>query len=177
MNNNDTISLPCIVVEQAIEALTNCTCEYGHRCNRCDSEVDEGGNVAALSAALEQLQAEQELVSKSDNYLNGYCAGRTDLLKEQQREQEPVAWIFNNVELPNVKFLEWQNNPLGYRGEWIKTPLYTNPPPKRQPLTEDEIFSAIRPLCNSDTNCKAIIGISMDEYRAIESAHGIECKK
>ena len=41
--------------QQALEALTNCTSEYGHRCNRCDSEVDEGGRVvAALKAALEQ---------------------------------------------------------------------------------------------------------------------------
>ena len=32
--------------EAAIEALTNCASEHGHRCNRCDSEVDEGGRVA-----------------------------------------------------------------------------------------------------------------------------------
>ena len=55
MNNNDTVTLPREVVEQALEALTNCTIEYGHRCNRCDSEVDPDGNVAsALRAALEQ---------------------------------------------------------------------------------------------------------------------------
>jgi hypothetical protein len=37
----------------ALEALTNCSSEHGHRCNRCDSEVDEGGKVAdALRAAL-----------------------------------------------------------------------------------------------------------------------------
>lgn len=60
MNNNDTITLPRNVVEQALEALTNCTSEYGHRCNRCDSEVDPEGNVAsALRAALEQPQGEQ----------------------------------------------------------------------------------------------------------------------
>ena len=55
VNNNDTITLPRNVVEQALEALTNCTSEYGHRCNRCDSEVDPNGNISsALRAALEQ---------------------------------------------------------------------------------------------------------------------------
>ena len=45
------------VLEQALEALTNCYSTHGHRCNRCDSEVDEGGNVAAeLRAALDQPQ-------------------------------------------------------------------------------------------------------------------------
>lgn len=42
----------------ALEALTNCTSEHGHRCNRCDSEVDEGGRVAdALRAALAASEA------------------------------------------------------------------------------------------------------------------------
>ena len=53
----ELVTLPRSVVEQALEALTNCTNEYGHRCNRCDSEVDPDGNVAsALRAALEQPQ-------------------------------------------------------------------------------------------------------------------------
>ena len=43
------------VVEQALEALENCASEHGHRCNRCDSEVDEGGKVvASLRTALAQ---------------------------------------------------------------------------------------------------------------------------
>ena len=43
--------------QQALEALTNCNSEHGHRCNRCDSEVDEGGKVAAaLRAALAQQE-------------------------------------------------------------------------------------------------------------------------
>lgn len=44
--------------EQALEALANCNSEHGHRCNRCDSEVDEGGKVAGvLRAALAAEQA------------------------------------------------------------------------------------------------------------------------
>ena len=50
-----TITVDRAVLEQALEELENCTSEYGHRCNRCDSEVDEGGRVAAaLRVALEQ---------------------------------------------------------------------------------------------------------------------------
>lgn len=87
----------------------------------------------------------------------GYVkADQPPVVEQPQVEQEPVAWL---------------------HADGKHQPLYTHPQPKREPLTEDEIFSAIRPLCNSDTNCKAIIGISMDEYRAIESAHCIECKK
>jgi hypothetical protein len=47
-------------MQMALEALTNCTSEYGHRCTRCDSEVDEGGKVAsALRTALAQPESVQ----------------------------------------------------------------------------------------------------------------------
>jgi hypothetical protein len=60
----NTITIPRALLEQALEALENCTSEHGHRCNRCDSEVDEGGRVVtALRTAL------------------------------AQQEQEPVAWM------------------------------------------------------------------------------------
>ncbi len=48
----------------ALEALENCSSEHGHRCNRCDSEVDEGGTIAdALRAALAAEQPQSEPVS------------------------------------------------------------------------------------------------------------------
>ena len=41
------------LLQQALDALTNCLSEHGHRCNRCDSEIDEGGKlIAALREAL-----------------------------------------------------------------------------------------------------------------------------
>ena len=50
--------------EAAVEALTNCASEHGHRCNRCDSEVDEGGRVAnALRTALQGLREAGEPVA------------------------------------------------------------------------------------------------------------------
>ncbi len=45
---------------------------------------------------------------------------------------------------------------------------------KRKPLTEEQIWKAIRPLATTDQLCKKLIDISMDEYRAIEVAHGIK---
>lgn len=47
---------------------------------------------------------------------------------------------------------------------------------ERKPLTEEQIWKAIRPLATTDQLCKKLIDISMDEYRAIEVAHGIKEK-
>lgn len=41
--------------------------------------------------------------------------------------QEPVAWIHTDPDNRRVKFLEWRENEPGYRGDWIKTPLYAAP--------------------------------------------------
>ena len=45
---------------------------------------------------------------------------------------------------------------------------------QRKPLTDEQIWNAIRPLTKSDEVCKSLIDVSMDEYRAIEAAHGIK---
>ena len=45
---------------------------------------------------------------------------------------------------------------------------------QRKPLTHKEIWNAIRPLTQSDAVCMSLVQISMDEYRAIEAAHGIK---
>ena len=58
--------------KQALEALTNCSSEYGHRCNRCDSEVDEGGKVASALRAAPAQQAEPVKQVKT-------CAWRANL--------------------------------------------------------------------------------------------------
>ena len=51
--------------------------------------------------------------------------------------------------------------------------VYTSQP-QRKPLTHKEIWNAIRPLTQSDAVCMSLVQISMDEYRAIEAAHGIK---
>ena len=56
-----------------------------------------------------------------------------------QPEQEPVAWIHIDPDKPKVKFLEWKENEHGYRGRWIKKPLYLHPPQRTWVgLTDEE---------------------------------------
>ena len=60
-------------------------------------------------------------------------------LEQSQGEQKPVAWILRDANNHKVWFLEKTGTPTGYRGEWIKTPLYTRPQPQREPLTDAQI--------------------------------------
>jgi len=88
----------------------------------------------------------------------------------QEIEQVPVAHckvrpLRGDESFPKVE-IDWVNQP-------VPGPLYTSPP-QRKPLTDEEIWKAIRPLIKTDQLCKRIIDISMDEYRAIEAAHGIK---
>tara|TARA_R110000868_G_scaffold173363_3_gene409473 strand:+ start:394 stop:675 length:282 start_codon:yes stop_codon:yes gene_type:complete len=46
-------------------------------------------------------------------------------------------------------------------------------PVQRQPLTDNQIYAAIRPIYGTDEACKAAIKVSLDEFRAIEAAHNI----
>ena len=78
--------------------------------------------------------------------------------------QEPVAWIHTDPDKPRVKFLEWSEDEPGYRGRWIKTPLYLAPP-QRKPLTDEEINALELPPSGTAT--------VRDLVRLIERAHGI----
>ena len=89
----------------ALEALTNCSSEHGHRCNRCDSEVDEGGKVAeALRAALAASEV----------------------------QAEPVAWMFR---LPTSDRWHYTPlGPSEYtEAELTWIALYAHPPAPEQP--------------------------------------------
>ena len=114
VNNNDTITLPRNVVEQALEALTNCTSEYGHRCNRCDSEVDPDGNIAsALRAALDQSNHqsvhESELMMNDASYRRKFeqpqanrrnTMTREDIIRMAHETKQPTetCWLAYEVE-------------------------------------------------------------------------------
>ena len=135
------------VIEQALEALTNCCSTHGHRCNRCDSEVDEGGNVAAaLSAALEQHQV----------------------------EQEPVAWIEHEWSGSGLRHLHFERPAPTVRDEVVRpvwTPLYLHPQPPRQPLTRKDI-AFIAAACGGLAS-DFVVSVA----RAIEAAHGVKGRK
>jgi hypothetical protein len=65
------------------------------------------------------------------------------LLQPQRTEQEPVAWIHTDPDKPKVRFLEWKENEHGYRGKWIKKPLYFHPPWSQKTI-EQKIEASIR---------------------------------
>ena len=65
---------------------------------------------------------------------------------------------------------EWWEERFGKEPE-IECP---NCKPQRKPLTEQEMFEAIRPLYSSDKAARLTVNHSEDEYRAIEAAHGIK---
>ena len=90
---------------------------------------------AMLAAAPQPPVVEPHSCTYQGGYLDGMAKGRRDA-ELDALETNPVAWILRDSNNRNVKFLEWTSAPLGYRGEWIKTPLYTHPQP-RQPLTTE----------------------------------------
>lgn len=98
-------------MRQALEALTNCTSEHGHRCNRCDSEVDPDGAVAtALRAALAQQQG------------------------------EPVAVVLPHENGPTVR-LQWASVQAAHNavpGPLYAAPPAA-PAAKREPLTDEAV--------------------------------------
>lgn len=102
------------------------------------------GYMAALAAApAPQAQ------DKSDNYLSGYCTGRTDLLKEQSAQ--PVA--------PH------EGGKQG--GKQQLPPLQ----PVAQPLTLEQILDIVKKL--DETPDMSHVDVLKTFARAIESAHGI----
>ena len=86
------------------------------------------------------------------------------------QEQEPVAWIHTDPDKPRVKFLEWRENEPGYRGRWIKTPLYTTHP-QRQPLTQEESDNIYREFTLYQDRLTP--SVLQRVVRAVERAHGI----
>ena len=106
-------------------------------------------------------------------YLDGMAKGRRDAALDAA-EQQPVAWLLRDANNHKVWFLEKTGTPTGYRGEWIKTPLYARPQPKREPLTDERI----REIGQTYTDESWIDeGWSYSFARAIEAAHGVKGRK
>lgn len=55
-----------------------------------------------------------------------------DAVLAQEQEHAPAAWIHTDSNNSRVRYLEWTKDRTGYRGDWIKTPLYTHPPRREQ---------------------------------------------
>ena len=125
-------------------------------------------------AAQQALEALEEYQSKGAPFLA--CDGAVAALraalaqKDEPGEpvREPVAWIHTDLDKPRVKFLEWSEDEPGYRGCWIKTPLYLSPP-QRKPLTDEEIRRIIACIDKFTPVREGMRQLA----RAIERAHGI----
>ena len=95
--------------------------------------------------------------------------------------QEPVAWIHTDPDKPRVRFLEWREDEPGYRGRWVKTPLYLAPP-QRKPLTEEEVDAAtaqerdalLDHIYEYGTAAEGVLERIRKLCRAVERAHGIK---
>jgi hypothetical protein len=55
-----------------------------------------------------------------------------------------------------AKMLEEDDDTQVYKKPWVG-------------LTEEEMWEAVRPLCNHDQIATALVEVSKDEYRAIEA--------
>jgi hypothetical protein len=114
--------------------------------------------------------------------------------------QEPVAWLHTDAYNPRVRFLEWAREAKGYRGDWIKTPLYTAPqqrpaepqepvatlygtlpvydaaPQQRKPLTEGALMGVYIDFDRTADTAWSGVEYLLRWGRAIEAAHGIGSK-
>ena len=93
-------------------------------------------------------------------------------LAQQAEPVEPVAWIHTDPDKPRVRFLEWREDEPGYRGRWVKTPLYLAPP-QRKPLTDEEIVRIFETPELAGTHFQTPTIKAIAVARAIERAHGI----
>ena len=139
------------LLQQALDALTNCLSEHGHRCNRCDSEIDEGGK---LIAALREALAAPEPEPVAEVYRARYGRRARNVGVDDVRK-------LNGVALP----------PLG-------TKLYAAPPAapapaQPVPLTQDQIADCTRTAHRACDAKGPMTRWSTEFARAIEAAHGI----
>ena len=175
------ITIDRAIVEQALEALE----EYAPQHGRPDDMMVA---ITTLRAALAQQAEPVTEDMKSAVRWAPSSAYWSERLREffgpDAREgidalerriagvQEPVAWIHTDPDKPRVRFLEWREDEPGYRGRWVKTPLYLAPP-QRKPLTEEEIVRIFETPELAGTHFQTPTLKAIAVARAIERAHGI----
>ena len=130
----------------------------------------------AAQQALEALEDLRVWRAKQSMHVTALRAA----LAQQAEPVEPVAWIHTDPDKPRVRFLEWREDEPGYRGRWVKTPLYTAPP-QRKPLTEEEIDVAtaqerdalLDHIYEYGTAAEGVLERIRKLCRAVERVHGI----
>jgi hypothetical protein len=131
----DQVTVPRATVQQALDACTAVV--FGWRAltplavRRAAAE-----SLDDLRAALEQPE-QATPVAWIDIEEDGTCHSLRYWSEPGRREhalyphpprrdtgQKPVAWMYVAAHEPLNRHLEWTEDRKGYRGDWIKTPLY-----------------------------------------------------
>jgi len=142
----------------ALDALVKTDTEPGSKAWERETEA-----ITAINQALAQEKALQALHNENERlglYKDAYKQPDVDQRSTESKEtfdqSEPVAWRYNG-NLHEFDPSDWATGPV--------TPLYTSPP-KREPLTDDEIDALPFPPSGTAT--------LRDFVRIIEAAHGIK---
>jgi hypothetical protein len=156
-----TITLPRAALAQQ-EPRNQCgeTCERAKLCAVCARELEQRESVRdmLISAAAMAVVAERKGAYQGASWV-------ADAVLAQEQEHAPAAWIHTDSNNSRVRYLEWTKDRTSYRGDWIKTPLYTHPPRREWvSLTDEEIGMLY-------VTWDATPGVSMADFaRAIEQA-------
>ena len=162
--------------QQALEAL-----EGG-----ADSWQRVGPAIDALRAALAEppvddphrdhwvaiAEAAQKIAASTECGLaeaKALCAALDRLTDAALAEpvQEPVAWLFTNLQSGDYDFCYQEDEHDHDREMWHKQPLYSAPP-QRKPLTREEAIALWADKSDGPSNSEIV-----SFARAIERAHGI----
>lgn len=122
--------------------------------------LESGGYAAPQPPALEQ-QVEKESTCKDS----------------LQVEQEPVAWCELDADRRGIAYFDGKpiimTGPSG--NEHHPDPLYTNPQPKREPLTDEQIIRMVNQAGWDAVNLEDVFGERIRRYTEIlEATHNIK---
>lgn len=96
-----------------------------------------------------------------------------EVVKDSLTTEEPVAWaVMQDGAICWEADYPFSNEPGWCDSDQQSVPLYTNPPPKRQPLTDEEILMVLYAADIPDLP-RDFKDVDIDIARAIERAHGI----
>jgi len=128
---------------------------------------------AVLVASKQQELAAQSGIHLPEQYIPANEIN-ADLVPESSAK--PVAWIYE--EKPWYDGKEWRSSPQASTSESFARsidknyrPLYEGAKHSRWiGLTKRDVMHAIHPLCHGPEGAQFLFKVSIDEYRAIESA-------
>lgn len=143
---------------------------------------NEWDEVAAELLRLHAVEsgAKVELMRRANliDSLHGLCESyrtQVESLQVEVNEQarlngmgaERELALMAKVEILQAASVEW--SPAYTRGPARQSAPVAAVPAMVQ-LTEEQMISAVRPLCNTDQVAERLVAVSIDEYRAIEAA-------